>query len=705
MQKSEALVLSKITDAEVQEFGKEVKRSVQEERATKLENELEQEDAKSISKPARKYVKCDKCGPYPSDFIRDSKGTLQIDQCKKQSHKIEMIDLAKVDSKTHAAWVKSADENAKQEEAAKPVKLSDVSIYIKISNHIDDLLDDPGAWFSAKDRLKDAKKDNPNETLETKLKHVILDDISEVFGNAINCTEIVDSKLEKLDFEKKAAWVKTAEKRGLIGRKGKPAIQDKEPNAALIVKAINDIDNLISENMMAKLPEPDHAQIGDTIMRTLKFAKLENEQWDQLMISENRTYVRRGYTVIKQILTESMASKKSSFKAEVTRYIGDKVPKKVEDFDADHNILNFKNCFYNWETGEISTDPEYYDSMVQIDTEYRQDAGELQEFLDFMQSVMPIEKRRNGLLEGTALVFLRTLVHEETAVFLVGDGSNGKSTYLHIIQKILGDNATASIPIHKLEKRFQAAEVNGKFAVIYNEIPKEPLESNEMYNNITTRDRIQGERKGQDPFYFNPFCILLFGGNNLPEKPSYKLADVRRDIIFEFTRTFRDEEKDSSLWDYFITEENKTKILNTLMKYAKNVLDQGGLSFKQSDDEKDLLYKFRSSAALSFVTQRLRKRHDGKGDNTDQMVFQEFGKWCVDNGRDPEELNVLKNVCKKCGYIKSEKPTKRNGVSGRYWANMIIRQDKENGAIDEAYEDDEDDTDGKDTTNTTQKLQ
>ena len=491
-------------------------------------------------------------------------------------------------------------------------------------------------------------------------------------------------KLDRLDPNERAEWIKTVVKQE---REGEAVVQTKEPNADRIEKVIIDIEDLIRDNMMAKMPEPNHAQIGDTIMRSLRFAKLENEQWDELMISEKRTYVRRGYTVIKNIIAEVMPDKKSGFRNEVTKYIGAKVPRKIEEFDKDHKILNFKNCFYNWDTGEISTDPEYYDSMVQIDTEYRPELKELQEFLDFMQNVMPDEERRNGLLEGTGLVFLRTLVNLETAIFLVGSGANGKSTFLDTIQVILGDMVTANITLQKLETRFQAAEVHGKFAIIENDIPREPLETNDMYNKITSRNQIQGEVKRQNPFYFKPFCILLFAGNNLPDKPSYDEADTRRDLIFEFTRTFKGAEKNLNLKEFFATEENKSKILNTLLKYAKKVLDQGKLSFEQAEEEKELLYKFRSSAAWAFVKTRLRIRPDGKGDITDQTLYQEFGVWCTNNGRKAEEKKVLKEVCKKCGFIKKKKPGRIDGVEGRFWNNMIIRKKDDYADIEESVED------------------
>ncbi len=45
---------------------------------------------------------------------------------------------------------------------------------------------------------------------------------------------------------------------------------------------------------------------------------------------------------------------------------------------------------------------------------------------------------------------------------LTGDGSNGKSSYLKIINKLVGRENTASLDLKELDQRFKTAEFFGK---------------------------------------------------------------------------------------------------------------------------------------------------------------------------------------------------------------------------------------------------
>lgn len=56
------------------------------------------------------------------------------------------------------------------------------------------------------------------------------------------------------------------------------------------------------------------------------------------------------------------------------------------------------------------------------------------------------------------------------AFILIGDKSNGKSTFLHVVKNMLGDKNIASLDLKELGDRFKTAELFGKLANIGDDI-------------------------------------------------------------------------------------------------------------------------------------------------------------------------------------------------------------------------------------------
>ena len=79
-----------------------------------------------------------------------------------------------------------------------------------------------------------------------------------------------------------------------------------------------------------------------------------------------------------------------------------------------------------------------------------------------------------------------------------------------IIQKLLGDDNVCNLDLKELGQRFKGAELFGKLCNIGDDISDEFNPDPAIFKKITTGDRINVERKGQNPFDFNPYCKLIF---------------------------------------------------------------------------------------------------------------------------------------------------------------------------------------------------
>jgi len=77
------------------------------------------------------------------------------------------------------------------------------------------------------------------------------------------------------------------------------------------------------------------------------------------------------------------------------------------------------------------------------------------------------------------------------AVMLIGGGSNGKSTYLRLLRDVLGPENVTSIPLQDLvddDKRFVVAQLHGKLANIFADLPPTALRSTGRFKVLTGED-------------------------------------------------------------------------------------------------------------------------------------------------------------------------------------------------------------------------
>ena len=134
---------------------------------------------------------------------------------------------------------------------------------------------------------------------------------------------------------------------------------------------------------------------------------------------------------------------------------------------------------------------------------------------------------------------------------LQGPGGSGKSTFLHILSKISGDdlespdssNAVSGIPFELFAKRRggsnpegnspQKARLAGKRLVITTEPDQNTSFSEGLVKSLTGRDTMSAQAKYEKPFSFDPFFKLLIATNYAP-KSSGDSAIMRRLILIKF---------------------------------------------------------------------------------------------------------------------------------------------------------------------------
>jgi len=215
---------------------------------------------------------------------------------------------------------------------------------------------------------------------------------------------------------------------------------------------------------------------------------------------------------------------------------------------------------------------------------------------EFIKSLVP-EKHVRILYEAIASALLPVWKYQGNYMF-VGDGSNGKSTFLSLLRDFLGPENTTSISLQELvSSRFKPAELYGKLANIYADLPDEALRHTGVFKMLTGGDQITVERKYQHPFSFVNRARMYFSANVLPEVNDDTYAFWRRWIVVEFPYKFKE---NPNLLNEITSEDEKSGLLNIILDLL-NEITECGLSSTGVVEEMREKWRERSNPVYAFV--------------------------------------------------------------------------------------------------------
>jgi P4 family phage/plasmid primase-like protien len=299
-------------------------------------------------------------------------------------------------------------------------------------------------------------------------------------------------------------------------------------------------------------------------------------------------YIRRR---VKEILEgESASDKWSSHRAnETVEYIRADAPELWERPPL--NEVNVLNGILNVETKQLRAHDPAFMSPVQIPVEY-DPAATCPEWESFVRETFPEDAQDLAFELPADLITPSRSVQK--SILLIGEGSNGKSTYLRALTAFVGSPNTAGVSLHKLESdRFATARLIGKLANICPDLPSTHLTETSAFKAITGGDDLGAEYKYREAFEFRPYCRLVFSANHVPRSGDASHAFFRRWLVVPFERTFEPDEQipreelDAKLSD----PRELSGVLNRALEVLPRVRREG---FTESESMREAWEEFRA---------------------------------------------------------------------------------------------------------------
>lgn len=264
------------------------------------------------------------------------------------------------------------------------------------------------------------------------------------------------------------------------------------------------------------------------------------------------------------------------------------------------SYLNLKNGMLNWKTCELVPHDPMFFSIYQINAKWDPQATcpTIDAWMNetFEPEVLPLMWQVIGVVIHPDMGFQKTVV-------LLGDGYNGKGTFLKIPEALLPKSARTSVdPGDFGSDRFASSDLFLKTANICGDIEGIVIESTSKLKQLTGNDVVSAQRKFRDRFDFLSQATLLFAANKMPPSPDTSLGWMRRWLIIPMTKTIEGG-PDATLSERMALELDGAvvKAVQGLQNaMAKGAFDEPRVCSEALED-----YKNSSDSSVMFINERL----------------------------------------------------------------------------------------------------
>jgi len=341
-------------------------------------------------------------------------------------------------------------------------------------------------------------------------------------------------------------------------------------------------------------------------------------------------FIRNGETKIKEMVHELLNGEESSqFCGEVIGKVQRATYTDRSEF-TDHNEhkIVVGNGILDLDTLELSGYTPEWLSLTKFPVSFRKEA-KCPGIMKFIGEVARPDDI--PLLQEWAGYNLWVFGYpSQKAMLLVGDGGNGKSTFIGLIEHMVGKENRSAVSLHELEEnRFARHDLYGKAANLYPDLPDKDLKSTGIFKMLTGGDPIRAEDKNVKAFTYHNFAKLTFSCNAVPRVPEDSVAYFRRWLIVEFPYSFEGSDNEDKDLKEKLTkdQEEMSGFLNWALEGLKRLRDNGwrfsnGKTVEIVRED----YIVRSDPYKAFVMHCIRE--DSNGQVKKDNLFQAYRDHC-----------------------------------------------------------------------------
>lgn len=307
--------------------------------------------------------------------------------------------------------------------------------------------------------------------------------------------------------------------------------------------------------------------------------------------------------------------------------------------------INLKNGLYHIKTHKfIQHNPDVF-VLNQMDCIYDTKAFN-QDVYDVIRSLAVENEDIITLLVQMLGYCLLGDCRFQKSFILLGNGRNGKSMFLEMIRKWLGDVNCSSLALEDLSQKFKPAELIGKMVNIGDDSGHNLLENTAIFKKLVTGDSITIEIKNVQPFQFVNKAKMIFAANSLPPTTDKSEGFFRRCIVIPFNAIYRetDANYDPNMIDRIITESAKSYLFLLAIQGLDSLLENNMFYIPADSKSINEYYELTNNNIMMWF-QSVDKPYE-----TVKEGFTNYLLFCTNNGYRPVSVSKFQQE-----YVKLQK--------------------------------------------------
>ena len=302
-------------------------------------------------------------------------------------------------------------------------------------------------------------------------------------------------------------------------------------NFIMSVNRYTDSTEIAAALFQPVLEDRFNGAILKSIMKSSEAAPTESKIADEIIEKHQLLYVNnvgfyewngRVWQFIPELMAENYADvaygKRFSTSNRVKAVKNLVKSRSITEIAFDRNpVLTFQNGTLEIETGKFRDFSQADYCSIIMDYDYDPEAR-CPQWEKFIEDVTDEEPRRAENLQFIAGYTLFSDCRHQKVFILVGNGGNGKSVYLELIQKLFGDNNVTHVEPTGLAKEFERIRLKDSLLNIGSDINSDfsKGEVREWLLKVADGTSVQACYKGLNHVDFIPRCKLVYACNALP---------------------------------------------------------------------------------------------------------------------------------------------------------------------------------------------
>lgn len=204
------------------------------------------------------------------------------------------------------------------------------------------------------------------------------------------------------------------------------------------------------------------------------------------------------------------------------------------------SVFNFTNGTLKLETGILREHRKDDLCSIIMDYEYNE-KQDYDKWHEFVMDICDHNAERYLRLQLMCGYILMNDCHLQKSFMLYGEGANGKSVFLNVIEKVFNKDNVSYVQLNGLGNDFQTVQIAESLVNIATETKSSTDGGEANFKKIVAGETIQACYKSKDYFTFKPRCKMIFALNEAFHSKEINYGLVRRLLFVSFVNQFVDD--------------------------------------------------------------------------------------------------------------------------------------------------------------------